>query len=170
MEMKKITIVVTTILLFITTSAWAGEYCKICDKRFGKWTPFFSSGFFGDMMPYASTPSGTWFGTPRHVLKGDSDVEVCPNCETKYSELYKYTIDQRKKEFIEHKRFMEQSSIESNRKDNVAYKEKQDEIDKLQKRIQELELERQGLLPLTGWTTPHSGVSKIIDGQALPLR
>jgi len=143
---------------------WAGKgYCEICDKRFGKWTPYFSSLFSGDMMFSPSSPSGSWHGTPRVRLDGESEIEVCPDCAEKYRGIYKHTIDQRKKDFILHKRSLEANSIERNRKDNAAYKEKQDEIDKLQKRIQELEWERQWgfVFPQTGGVTFFTGTSQV---------
>lgn len=164
--MKKAIII--ALFLLIPSIVWAGEYCAICDKRFGKWVPYFSSLFSGDMMFSTSSPSGSWHGTPKVKLHGESEIEVCPECAEKYDGIYKHNIDQCKKEFIQHRRLLESYRIEQNRKDNAAYKEKQDEIDKLQNRIRELELERQGVFPFKSGTSEISGVSEPIKWRVLP--
>ena len=120
---------------------YAEKLCTLCDKRIYKYQkPSYSHGgsviFPHEIHIIPQGPLGA-------TLDAESDITVCEDCRRDHSAAYSQWIKLHRDKFIEMTRTVQCTRIEQNHHDNAVYKEKQDEIDRLRKKIEELEFERQ---------------------------
>lgn len=158
--MKRVSVLLLALLL--CAPAWAGDtlhwptpypssghytkhHCALCDKRIHKWHDSSTMGGRGGSVIFSENGGGYVIIPSRNsavTLDPDISLIVCEKCEKEWSGRYRATMKVHMDEFINNARDMNKALIEQHQKDNSVYKEKQDEIERLRRKIQELEMNR----------------------------